>query len=170
MRLAHALLITGTVAVPAQAAQMVVTVDIPKLSVAEYHRPYVAGWIEKAGDPAVRNLFVWYDVAMKNNEGAKWLRDLRGWWRKSGRALEMPVDGVSGATRAPGPQRVAFTAGKAPLATLSPGSYELVVEAAREVGGRELLRLPFQWPPRAAQSLKVGGQSELGAIKLDLKP
>ena len=29
-----------------------------------------------------------------------------------------------------------------PLAQLKPGQYAVVVEAAREVGGRELLRIP----------------------------
>jgi len=42
-----------------------------------------------------------------------------------------------------------------------------VVEAAREVGGRELLRLPFQWPPRAPTTAKVAGEHELGAVLPD---
>src|SRR3546814_1185805 len=92
------------------------------------------------------------------------------WWRKTGRTLNMPVDGISGATRAPGEHVLRFAEGKAPLGKLPAGGYELVVEAAREVGGRELLRIPFQWPPKSAQSLKVQGQSELGAIGLTLKP
>ena len=44
---------------------------------------------------------------------------------------------------------------KAPLQNLPQGEYHLVVEAAREVGGREILRIPFQWPIRSAESLKV---------------
>ena len=40
-----------------------------------------------------------------------------------------------------------------PLAQLKPGQYAVVVEAAREVGGRELLRIPFQWPPQKAEQL-----------------
>ena len=44
------------------------------------------------------------------------------------------------------------------------------VEAAREVGGRELLRLPFQWPPKAPATAKVAGEHELGAVTLHLKP
>lgn len=171
MRSFFPLMLTGVAVVPAaQAASLNVTVEIPRLSVAEYHRPYVAIWVEGASLPAATNLAVWYDVDMKNNEGTKWLRDMRQWWRKSGRALNMPVDGVSGATRAPGKHAVAFTGGRAPLGKLPAGNYELVVEAAREVGGRELLRIPFQWPPKSGQSLKAQGQTELGAINLDLKP
>ena len=37
------------------------SITIPKLSVAEYHRPYVAVWLEKEG-VAPRTIAVWYDV------------------------------------------------------------------------------------------------------------
>jgi hypothetical protein len=45
-----------------------------------------------------------------------------------------------------------------------------VVEAAREVGGRELLRVPFSWPPQQNAYHQAQGQSELGAITLKLTP
>ena len=66
------------------------------------------GPIEKAGAPA-KTVAIWYDHDMKNNEGTKWLRDIRQWWRVSGRTMSFPADGVSGATRAPGDQKIAFT-------------------------------------------------------------
>lgn len=40
-----------------------------------------------------------------------------------------------------------FAQDTAPLPTLAPGAYSLYVEAARESGRREVLALPFQWPP-----------------------
>lgn len=173
MQISHRLALTGTamlgaagtVAAPAAAQTLNLSVTIPRLSVAEYHRPYVAIWIEKEG-AAPRSLSVWYDYDMRNGEGTKWLRDIRQWWRASGRSLTFPVDGVTGATRAPGEQKVAFTAGKGPLGALGPGNYTLIVEAAREVGGRELLRLPFAWPPKPGAVVKAQGSSELGAIAL----
>ncbi len=42
--------------------------------------------------------------------------------------------------------------------------------AGREVGGRELLRIPFQWPAKAGEPLKVKGEHELGVVALELKP
>lgn len=152
------------------AAELNVTVAIPRLQVAEYHRPYAAIWIEREDRSVATNLAVWYDVKLKDKEGEKWLKDMRQWWRRSGRALEFPVDGVSGATRAPGSHTLAFSSGKAPLGDLEPGSYKLMVEAAREVGGRELVEIPFQWPPKASQKLSAEGSSELGAVALELKP
>src|SRR3546814_11189173 len=74
---------------------------------------------------------------------SKWLRDMRQWWRKTGRTLNMPVDGISGATRAPGEHVLRFAAGKEPLGKLPARGYELVVKDARQVGGNDLLRLTF---------------------------
>ena len=153
------------------AADLEVSVEIPRISVAEYHRPYVAIWVEKPDQSVAANLAVWYDQQTSKPEaGSTWLKDIRQWWRKSGRDLKMPVDGVSGATRPPGSHVVTFRSAKSALASLPPGSYNLVVEAAREVGGRELLRVPFQWPTPAAQPAPVKGAHELGQIKVNVKP
>lgn len=156
----------GAVALPAGAQTMNVSVNIPRLSVAEYHRPYVAIWLEKEGAQP-RTLSVWYDVDKAKGEGAKWLRDIRQWWRVSGRSMNFPADGVTGATRAPGDQKIAFTAGRGPLGQLGAGNYTLVVEAAREVGGRELVRLPFSWPPKPGSVVRAKGSHELGAVSVD---
>ena len=168
MKLTHSLILTGTAAgtlgagVPAAAQTMDVTVTIPRLTVAEYHRPYVALWLEGAGAP--RTLAVWYDFDMKNNEGTKWLRDVRQWWRMAGRSMNLAADGVTGATRAPGQQTVKFTA--AQFGPIKPGQYTLVVEAAREVGGREVVRVPFAWPAKAGLTVRGTGNSELGAVSV----
>ncbi|NIJ22298.1 hypothetical protein FHS95_004013 [Sphingomonas naasensis] len=158
---------SALVAGPAAAQALDLTVTIPRLSVAEYHRPYVAVWLEKEG-VAPRTIQVWYDVNKAGGEGTKWLRDVRQWWRASGRAMAFPADGVTGATRAPGAAKVRLVGGRGGMPTLSPGNYTLVVEAAREVGGRELLRLPFAWNGSSATASGKGA-TELGAVSLTLK-
>ena len=172
MRRLLSVTLTGMAAVPlagpAFAADMNVKVEIPRLNVAEYHRPYVSVWVERADQSPVSTQAVWYDV--KNKEGTKWLKDMRQWWRKAGRDTQMPADGISGATRAPGEHTLTFTDGKAPLGKLPAGDYQLVVEAAREVGGRELVRVPFTWPPQSAQTARAKGEHELGGVTVDLKP
>lgn len=162
--------LSGLVAAPALAADLSVKVEIPTLKVAEYHKPYTAVWVEREDNSVAANLAVWYDIKMKNNEGVKWLKDMRQWWRRGGNALTVPIDGVTGATHAPGEQVLEFSNGKAPLGTLPAGNYKLVVEAAREVGGRELVSVPFTWPPKKADTLSAKGSSELGAITVQLKP
>ena len=157
---------SAMVASPAGAQTLDLTITIPRLNVAEYHRPYVAIWLEKEG-AAPRTLAVWYDHDMRANEGTKWLRDVRQWWRASGRAMSFPADGVTGATRAPGTHKLSFTAGRGPMPQLSGGKYTLVVEAAREVGGRELLRLPFTLP--AGGTATAQGSHELDAVRLTVR-
>ncbi|CFX08579.1 conserved exported protein of unknown function [Candidatus Filomicrobium marinum] len=155
---------------PAFAAELAVTIEVPQLKVAEYHRPYVASWIETSDGGLVANLGVWYDTAQRDNGGNKWLKDMRLWWRRAGRALEMPVDGLSSPTRPPGKHDVDLTFAEPKIAGLADGQYALVVEAAREVGGREVVRIPFQWPPQAEESKTVSGAEELGAITLRVQP
>lgn len=151
------------------AAQLEIEVEIPQLAVAEYHRPYVALWLEQNGQ-YVANLNVWYDIKMKDSEGEKWLKDMRQWWRRSGRTLEFPVDGVSAATRAPGVHTLSYSASDAALQNLQAGEFQLLVEAAREVGGRELLRIPLQWPISQQQTGEAHGSHELGRVTATLTP
>jgi hypothetical protein len=162
--------ITGLIATPASAGSAAVSVDIPRLNVAEYHKPYVAVWIESEEGSKITNLSVWYKLNRRNDEGTKWLKDMRQWWRRTGRELTMPIDGVSSPTRPPGKHELTFDSAAAPLSNLTAGKYELVIEAAREVGGRELVRLPFQWPPQKPVSAKASGEHELGEVTLTLTP
>ncbi len=164
------LLITGVLAQAgvAAAADFRLSIEIPRLDVAEYHRPYVAVWIEHPDHRFAANLAVWYDTGLANNEGETWLKDLRQWWRRSGRSLDMPVDGVSGPTRPPGTHRVEIAADDSVLAGFAAGEYVLVVEASREVGGRELLKIPFTWGEQPVEA-DVEGDSELGRIHLSIQ-
>jgi hypothetical protein len=170
MRVAITVGLSGAMAAPALAADINLNVEIPRLSVAEYHRPYVAIWLERPDQSFVGNVAVWYDLKLKDNEGTKWLKDLRQWWRRSGRELAMPVDGLSTATRPPGEHQISVALDRAPFAGLGAGEYQVVIEAAREVGGREILRIPLQWPPKTPETLKIKGEHELGAVAVDLKP
>ena len=104
------------------------------------------------------------------NEGLKYLKDLRQWWRRTGRELQLPIDGVSSATRPAGKQTLELAEGSVPLAKLAPGAYTLYVEAAREAGGREIVSMPIQWPLAAGAQASVAGSNELGAVRLSAKP
>jgi hypothetical protein len=149
------------------AADLTVHVEIPSIPVAEYHRPYVAVWVEGADQTIAANLAVWYQV---RGDHTKWLPDLRQWWRRGGREVKVPVDGLTGATRPIGQHILKFDAKQAPLSQLKPGQYALVVEAVREIGGREAVRIPFEWPIKAARSGSAKGSKELGAVALTLNP
>ena len=163
MRSASLALVAGVLSAPfaGAASASTVSVTLPRLPLAEYKRPYAAGWIEPAAGGPPRSLFVWYDLKKGGNEpGVKWLADLRTWWRKAGRTMKLPADGVSGATRAPGTYAIPLPA------DLAPGKYVVSIEVARENGGRELVSVPVSVPNPNARG---GGKSEVGAITVSAK-
>ena len=164
MRLLSFAFAAGALAVPALSAAATagtLSVTLPRLALAEYKKPYVAGWIEPAGGGAAHTLFVWYDYRKTGNEpGTKWLSELRSWWRKSGRSLTLPADGVSGATRTPGTYTIPLPA------DLTAGNYVVSVEAARENGARELVSVPVKLP---APSGRASGKTELAAVTVTAK-
>src|SRR5690606_26974766 len=145
--------VTGLLTLPAHATEMEISVEIPKLNVAEYHRPYVAVWIAGADSKAVAELAgrnQTKDTA--EGHGTKWLPALRQSRRTSGRNLDLPIDGAPGPTRPVGKHVIKVDAASPRLAKLQAGQYTLVVEAVREVGGRELLKIPFAWPATGTQA------------------
>ena len=163
--------VSGLLTLPAYAAELDINVEIPKLNVAEYHRPYVAIWIEGADQKVASNLAVWYQMRdTAEGHGTKWLPDLRQWWRKSGRSLKVPVDGITAPTRPVGKHALKLDQKHPSLAKLPAGKYTLVVEAAREVGGRELLKIPFEWKGKSPSTGKAQGKEELGLVTLSAKP
>jgi len=170
MLIRHSFALTAAVtAVPALSAELALKVQLQRMDIAEYHRPYVAAWIEKASDQSYAgNVALWYDVSKRDNGGRKWLKEMRSWWRKSGHDVAA-IDGISGATRTAGEHAINLLDAKA-VSALPPGQYDVVVEAARENGGREVLRVPFEWPVRKAQSAKAEGQGELGTVSLIARP
>jgi hypothetical protein len=165
-------LVAGVFANQAIAGEINVKVTIPQINTAEYHRPYVAIWIEKPDQSVQNNLAVWYSQKKtdKGEQSDKWLKDLRQWWRKSGREQSLPMDGITGATKAVGEHAISFVEGKAALANLPAGQYNIAVEAAREKGGREVVRVPFTWPVKKVEQAKASGKDELGTIAVELKP
>jgi len=163
--------LSGLLATPAYAATLDINVEIPKLNVAEYHRPYVAVWVEGADQKVAANLSVWYQqTSNSEGHGTKWLPDLRQWWRKSGRSLKVPVDGITAPTRPVGKHALKLDEKHPALAKLPAGTYTLMVEAAREVGGRELLKIPFEWKGKTPSIGKAQGKDELGLVTLSAKP
>lgn len=169
MKLSHSLVLTlPLVSGWTVAADLSVKFDLPQLNVAEYHKPYVAIWLERADQSVAANLAVLYDLK-KDAAGDKWVKDLRTWWRKAGRDAKFPLDGVSGATRPAGSQTMKFDGAKHGLDKLPAGDYKLVVEASREAGGRELVKVPFTWTGKGKVAANAAGKEELGAVALELQ-
>lgn len=153
----------------AQAGQLTLDVTLPQQNVAEYHKPYVVAFLEDASGADVANVQLWYDVRKPNAGGTKYLKELHTWWRKGGKDLAVPADGITGATRAPGRQTVTLDPAQA-FKGVKPGQYNLVFEASREQGGHDVVRVPVDYKPGHPVQAAAKGTSELGDIKVSLKP
>lgn len=150
-------------ALPASAQTATISYEVPRHTVSNYRKPYIAIWLEDADRKQVEV----YSVAYKQSPiGDNWLPDLKTWWRRGGRAMKVPVSGVTRPTRGPG----SYTIKTDSFGDLAPGSYALVVEAVREHGGREIVKVPFNWKKGAKLSASQKGSGELGAIRLSVAP
>lgn len=141
------LLVALVFAAKAQATEIELSINLAKQS-GEYHNPYVAAWIENDSGKSVRTLVLW-------REGAKWLKDLRTWWRKVGRRNKALVDGITSATRPAGSYNLSFPAVDDNKKPLVPGDYTLKVEVVRENGGRAIIK----------QKFSINGQAQSYTLK-----
>lgn len=141
------------------AAQQTLLIDyeIPALDVAEYRRPYMAIWVGDDKGNAVRYLQLSGDN--------RWLRDLRLWWRKFGRADDALVDALAGATQKPGRYRINWDGRDLYGNYVPQGNYELHIEVVREHGERETVVLPFELNGQSI-SATVKGEHEIGQVNL----
>lgn len=110
-----------------QAEQLDVSFELPSFDSANYHKPYVAIWIESKEKK--ETLLLWH-LTKKSED--KWLADIRRWWRKQGRYGDAP-DGVTAATKGPGEYKKSFN-------VEGVSKFKLYIEVVREDGGRSLIK------------------------------
>lgn len=154
-----AVLAFGTALTPVHAADTLnIALELPKQEHGPYHRPYVAVWIEDAKEQPVKLIEIW-------QEKPDWIKDLRRFWRKTGRSDQALVDARTGATKGPGKYQLNWKGDDNAGNPVTAGQYLLVVEAAREHGGRNLVKQAFNWDGSAID-IQVKAGSEIGAIQL----
>lgn len=144
----------------AQAGQSEISVQLPVIETSQYHRPYVAVWVENEQQQPVRLIALWV-------QKPDWLKDLRRFWRKIGRSDSALVDAVSGATRKAGSYTLLWDGKDNNGQALAPGQYTLLVEAAREQGGRSLAKSDFTLPGSHSR-LDITADGELGNISMQI--
>ena len=154
------LLISSSVfSVQASQPSYEIEITLPVIEQGQYHRPYVALWIEDEKRVAQRSLLVWM-------EKDKWLSDLKRYWRRVARANRPIVDGVTGATKGPGTHVVTWDGLNDKGKALPAGTYAVCVEAAREKGGREAICTDIEYGTTKLSQAK--GKHELMSLAVRL--
>ena len=97
-----------------------------------------------------------------------WIKDLRRFWRKTGRADQPLVDARTGATKGPGQYQLRWDGKDDQGVAVPNGEYQLVIEAAREHGGRQLVKQKFNWDGTAV-AVSVAAGNEIGQVQLSRK-
>ncbi len=117
--------------------------------------------VEKAGASA-KTVAVWYDYDMKANEGTKWLQRRTPMVASAaGRFDDLPGERHHGCDARAGRAQDIVLACPTRRRGLS-GQYTLVIEAAREVHGPELLRIPLHLAGKGRRGRRAAGTTELG--------
>ena len=135
-----------------------VTFSLPEIQTGQYQRPYTAVWVEDSAGKAVKTLAVWHG-------DKKWLKDLRRWWRKTGRYQEGDIDGATGATKGPGDYQLRWDGTDSSGQSVATGRYYLVLEASREHGSRSLVKQAFTLPDKA-KNYRIKASDELGVVRI----
>jgi thiamine biosynthesis lipoprotein ApbE len=145
------------------AYELTVSVEIPQTQGFGARRPYAAVWIDDKDRFPVRTLAVLF-------EKARWLNELHAWYRED-RLRAMSEGGeilnsVTSATRSPGKYTFQWDGKDNAGKLVKVGTYAVLVEAAREHGGYNLVRREINFNGQPAQvQLPPGG--ELGSVSLD---
>ncbi len=134
-----------------------------------YRRPYVAIWVEDENNEPVRTLVLWVQAI---DPGPRWIPDLRRWFRSDRqRKLNEPLDlvsTVSRATRPPGQYQVLWDRLDQHGKPLPDGQYTLLIEAAREHGTYQVMRVPLNLGTQPFVE-KVPGNVEIGSAKIEYR-
>ena len=145
------------------AYELTVNVEIPQTQGFGARRPYVAIWIEDKDRYPVRTLAVLF-------EKTRWLNELRSWYRDDRlRAMSEGTEilnSVTSATRSPGKYTFKWDGKDNAGKLVKEGRYTVLVEAAREHGGHNVVKrdIDFNGAPVQAQ---LPAEGELGAVALD---
>lgn len=99
-----------------------------------YHKPYVAVWVENEDGDLIKTVSLW---RLQKEKGKKWIDDLRKWFRTT-----KDLDAISSATRGPGKYTVVWDGLDEKKVRAPQGNYVIYVEAAREKGPYQRIRIP----------------------------
>jgi thiamine biosynthesis lipoprotein ApbE len=145
-------------------------INRPEAEPGRYRRPYVAVWIEDKDGFPVRNLLLW--VSQGGSGPFQWIPDLKRWYRDD--QVRKKVDKtelvltMSRPTRPPGKYSVAWDGKDDHGKPLPAGSYAVCIDAAREHGTYQGIRLPVTLADRPF-SEELQGNVEIRSASVEYR-
>ena len=134
-----------------------VNYEIPEFSIGRYRRPYVAMWITTKDRKLIRNLLLL-------GENQRWAKENSNWWRGVGRRDASILKGLARPTRRPGQYRVVWDGRDDFGNRVMQSELVLHIEAAREHGGVDYLKLAINANDPKDHAVKPYG--EIGRLDL----
>ena len=135
-----------------------IELTLPVTEGAMHYRPYVAVWVENEQGDVIKNLALW-------SKEPDWLKDMRRWWRKTGRYGGADIDAVSGATKRPGHYELVWDSLDADGNAVPAGRYTVHLEAAREHGSRSWVHTEIELG-QGQKQYAIEASEELGPIQI----
>lgn len=140
-----------------------INLELARIDVFRYHRPYVAVWVEGEDHVPVRTIAVWFGKP-------RYLSELRFWYHNTqmrGNEDEI-LRTVSSATRSPGRYTLKWDGKDDKGRFVKSGKYTICIEVAREHGTYQMIRQPMDFGGQPRQVTLPAG-TELGGATLDYR-
>ncbi|HMG03371.1 MAG TPA: DUF2271 domain-containing protein [Edaphobacter sp.] len=149
---------------PAQALDLLITLELSRIEDPRYRRPYVAVWVEDADHFPVRTLALWF-------QKPRWLPELKSWYhadqvRNLAEGTDLSTT-VSSATRSPGKYTLRWDGKDNAGKPVKPGKYTILIEASREHGTYSLMRQEINWDGKTSSQFTLPGNKEIASASLD---
>lgn len=150
--------------------ELVVQFELAKSEGYDYHRPYVAVWLEDEEGKPVRTGLLFLET---KQPGPQWHRELIRWYRNDQARRKTDetdlIGTISGATRGPGEYKVVFDGLDDRGKVLKPGKYVLLLEVSREHGEYQLIRAPLALGVEPIGVTKLKGGVEISAASYEYR-
>lgn len=143
---------------------VMINFEIARIDSPRYRRPYVAVWVEDQDHFPVRTLALWFAKPRWLNELKQWYRDDQ--MRNMAEGTDLTAT-LSSATRVPGTYTLRWDGKDNSGKQVKPGKYTILIEAAREHGGYDLLRQEINLDGTTPAKFSLKGKAEVGNATVD---
>ncbi|MEM7217296.1 MAG: DUF2271 domain-containing protein [Pseudomonadota bacterium] len=148
-------LVAADAAPPAQGFRL--SYEVPDIDAGDYRRPYIAVWITGADRRVVTQLLL-------RGDAERWARENTRWWSAIGRSNTALFDAIARPTQRPGAYQVHWDGHDSRGTPVGDERLILHVEAAREYGDHDYVRLPLD---PMGEAIEFPGKGEIGPLRLE---